>query len=474
MRWLPHSMAQRTTLALGGGLALIMALATVISSLVFLDDTRAHRSTHLVERAHTIAAIISAARHEVRQDILDGVADLGFDGTWIDDPKTTPIVSPDLWSMWHQQRLASALRELGAGPVLIGHESDARRNNKSVSMVGHGPLYVWVKLPDSTWLRLRANSEWYDPALFVEPALVLLVLGLGVVALAIWVARRVTAPLGRFATAASQLGANIDAPPLTESGPTEIAQAARAFNTMRRRIRRYVEDRLHMLTAISHDLRTPITRLRLRAEFVADDEQRAKMLGDLDEMETMIAETISFARMETLREPSETVDISGLLHEIGADFASDAVTIGEAAPAVMLCRRVAIKRALTNLIANAIAYGGHAAIRLDAELDAGSGQIFVTIEDDGPGLPESELEAVFTPFYRVDRSRSRESGGTGLGLAVARTVVRGLGGDITLSNRPEGGLRQIVSLPRLGPPEEPTASAERKSRDDKQVPGGPS
>ena len=423
---------------------------------------------------HTIAAIISAARHEVRQDILDGVANLGFDGTWIDDPKTTPIVSPDLWSMWHQQRLASALRELGAGPVLIGHESNALSNNESVSMVGHGPLYVWVKLPDSTWLRLRANSEWYDPALFVEPALVLLVLGLGVVALAIWVARRVTAPLGRFATAASQLGANIDAPPLTESGPTEIAQAARAFNTMRRRIRRFVEDRLHMLTAISHDLRTPITRLRLRAEFVADDEQRAKMLGNLDEMETMIAETISFARMETVREPSETVDISDLLHEIGADFASgavtDTVTISAVAPAVMLCRRVAIKRALTNLIANAIAYGGHAAIRLDAD----PGQIVVTIEDDGPGHPESELEAVFTPFYRVDRSRSRESGGTGLGLAVARTVVRGLGGEITLSNRPEGGLRQIVSLPRLAPPEEPIASAERKSRDDKQVLGGPS
>ena len=215
---------------------------------------------------------------------------------------------------------------------------------------------------------------------------------------------------------------------------------------MQYRIKRFVEDRLHMLSAVSHDLRTPITRLRLRAEFVVDSEQRTKMLGDLDEMEIMIAETIAFAREETVREPTDRVDIVALLGEVKDQLSDgETVTVVPEKSIFLQCRRTALKRALSNIVNNALAYGGG---RATIDIQDYDHEIVITVEDEGPGVPEDELENVFTPFYRIERSRNRDSGGAGLGLAVARTVVRGHGGDIKLANRPEGGLRQTVVLPR--------------------------
>ena len=394
----------------------------------------------------TIAVAIGATPQRARSDVLQAMSGLGFHGSWTADRSLDPVVSPDWWTIWYQRRLAQALREFGAGRVLIGHEAAGPADGGAVTVVGHGPLYVWVELPDSTWLSLRADENWYDPALIVEPFLVFLLIGVGIVGLAVVVARRVTAPLGRFAAAAAQLGANVDAPPLSETGPTEISRAASAFNAMQYRIKRFVEDRLHMLSAVSHDLRTPITRLRLRAEFVVDSEQRTKMLGDLDEMEIMIAETIAFAREETVREPTDRVDIVALLGEVKDQLSDgETVTVVPEKSIFLQCRRTALKRALSNIVNNALAYGGG---RATIDIQDYDHEIVITVEDEGPGVPEDELENVFTPFYRIERSRNRDSGGAGLGLAVARTVVRGHGGDIKLANRPEGGLRQTVVLPR--------------------------
>ena len=239
--------------------------------------------------------------------------------------------------------------------------------------------------------------------------------------------------------------ATTSTPPLGEAGPAEIRGAAKAFNQMQRRIRRFMDERMHMLAAASHDLRTPITRLRLRAELIEDAEQRAKTLKDLDEMEAVIASTIAYAREETTSEPRTPVDLARLLQEIRADLAEAGHTVTVEGPARLIYegRATALKRALANLIGNAVIYGGTAAVRL-SEAD---GRITITIEDSGPGIPEDEREQVFAPFYRLERSRSRETGGAGLGLSVARTVIRGHGGEVTLANRPEGGLRQEVVLP---------------------------
>jgi signal transduction histidine kinase len=216
------------------------------------------------------------------------------------------------------------------------------------------------------------------------------------------------------------------------------------------RIQRFVADRTQMLAAIGHDLRTPITRLRLRAEFMDDDEQRRKMLSDLDEMEQMIAATLAFARDDAAAEPASAIDLAALCRTV-ADEAADARP--ELAEAIAFegpdrltvrARPIALKRAIANLVSNALAYGGSARLRLDPPA---GGVVRLLVEDDGPGVPEAELEAVFAPFRRLEESRNRETGGTGLGLTIARNILRAHGGDVVLANRQGGGLAATVSLP---------------------------
>jgi signal transduction histidine kinase len=259
-----------------------------------------------------------------------------------------------------------------------------------------------------------------------------------------------TEPVRVLAAAAEALGRDVNAPPLPENGPTETAVAAVAFNTMAARIRRFVSDRTEMLTAIGHDLRTPITRLKLRAEFIDDDELRTKVLSDLDELETMVSATLAFGRDARANEPVSSVDLVELLRTI-LDETSDANP--DSADRLSYCgpahqtvrvRPVALKRALANLVANAESYGGSARVTMVPPQD---GTVSVTIEDDGPGIPTEEIDRVFEPFHRLEESRNRETGGVGLGLPIARNMLRAHGGDVVLKNRPEGGLKAIVTLP---------------------------
>ncbi|MBE7209748.1 MAG: histidine kinase, partial [Gluconacetobacter diazotrophicus] len=221
-------------------------------------------------------------------------------------------------------------------------------------------------------------------------------------------------------------------------------------NTMASRIRRFVTDRTLMLTAIGHDLRTPITRLKLRSEFIDDDELRAKFLADLDELEAMVAATLAFGRDSSAREPLAPLDLNALLSTIlddavdGRPDLDGKVGFAAPPPAVTIqARPVALKRALTNLVGNAISYGGGARVTLRLPRD---GHVEVLVEDDGPGIPAADIERVFEPFVRVESSRNRETGGTGLGLSIARNIVRGLGGDIALANRAPHGLKATVTL----------------------------
>jgi signal transduction histidine kinase len=201
-----------------------------------------------------------------------------------------------------------------------------------------------------------------------------------------------------------------------------------------------------MLAAISHDLRTPLTLLRLRAEGVENEEEREKMLATIADMNAMIDATLSFARDEATAEPRRRTDLTALLASIVDDMAdaSMPVTMEPAPPLVADCRPAALKRAITNLIDNAVKYGKVAR----ASILAIPGAIEIIIDDDGPGIPEEELLRVFQPFYRVEGSRSRETGGIGLGLAIALSIVQAHGGELKLVNRKEGGLRAAITLPR--------------------------
>ncbi|HSG66009.1 MAG TPA: ATP-binding protein, partial [Gammaproteobacteria bacterium] len=269
---------------------------------------------------------------------------------------------------------------------------------------------------------------------------------LGVGLVAIWLVFRVTAPLSAFADAANRLGRNLRAEPLPETGPLEVAQASRALNDMQQRLRRLVENRTLMLAAISHDLRTPVTLLRLRAELMKDPEERAKVLETLDDMESMITAVLDFSKGAFSDEAQRSVDIAALLQSLCDDLADTGVPI-EFAPANQVlysCRRVALKRAFANLFDNAVKYGGSGRVRLNESTES----IVVTIEDDGPGIDGAHLDQVFTPFFRIDGSRSRGSGGVGLGLTIAQAIIQGHGGEIQLINREAGGLSVRVVLPK--------------------------
>ena len=260
-------------------------------------------------------------------------------------------------------------------------------------------------------------------------------MGVIVLAVSAWAVRRVTAPLGLLAAAADRLGRDVAAEPLAEAGTIEMQHAARAFNRMQERLRRLIESRTQMLAALSHDLRTPLTLLRLRAEEVADSDERDKMLATIGEMDEMIGTTLAFARDEVRAEPRRRVDIAALLASVVDDMADAGlpVTMAPAPPLIHDCQPGALKRAITNLLDNAVKYGK----RAEAAITTAAKTIEITIDDDGPGIPDAELPRVFQPFYRVEDSRSRDTGGTGLGLAIAQSIVQAHGGE-THPRQPAG------------------------------------
>jgi signal transduction histidine kinase len=311
-------------------------------------------------------------------------------------------------------------------------------------------LFVALRLNDGAWATFNLTTA--SPMTLWSPHSVLsaLVMIAAILFFGKWAAGWVSAPLATFASAANQLGRDIQAPPLSEEGPREVRQAVAAFNEMQSRIRRFVDDRTRMLAAISHDLRSPITRLRLRAELLPQGEASERMLADLVEMEVMVASTLEFARGEAVTESSQTIDLAATIETV-CDNASDMGLPAEfdwSGRLVCTCRPVAIKRSLANLVENAARYGGCAAVSASYV----GRDIVITIDDKGPGIPESDMEKVFTPFYRLEGSRNRKTGGIGLGLTVVRTIVRAHGGDIHLENRKEGGLRVTVILPQGGAP----------------------
>ena len=309
-----------------------------------------------------------------------------------------------------------------------------------------GPFRIAIEGRDGSWLVISAASDFHGRRM-VAAALwvgaILLVVG----GLSWWAARRLTRPLDRLAAAAERLGIDRSAPAVAEEGPRELQAIAQAFNRMRERIGKYLEERTGLVAAVSHDLRTQLTRLRLRAESIADEAERAKVLDDIAEMEAMIAATLDFAREDRRDEPLQAVDLAALLQSLVDDRADAGADIAYDGPdrADIACRPTALKRAFANLIDNAVKYGGGGSVRLaDAE-----GALRVEIVDRGPGIPAAEREAVFRPFYRLETSRSRETGGVGLGLSIARDILRSHGGTIALGDGEPKGLRVTVEIPKI-------------------------
>jgi signal transduction histidine kinase len=310
-----------------------------------------------------------------------------------------------------------------------------------------GPvLRTQVQLRDGRWARFDTELPAAAAALPWRLALTLAVLLAAVLALSYIAVRWLTQPLHVLADAAEALGKDIHRAPLAETGPTEIRQAARAFNTMQSRLVRFIEDRTRILAAMSHDLKTPITRMRLRADLLDDEELRQRFERDLKEMETMVTHTLEFMRGMGGQEPSQDVDVAALLESLQSDNEAMGRRVQvEGHPLAPYPARVSLlRRCLANLVDNAVLYGEHATVRIE---DSPS-MLALHVLDEGPGIPEAQLEKVFEPFYRLEQSRNRATGGTGLGLAIARNIAHMHGGDIVLRNRAPRGLEAILTLPR--------------------------
>jgi signal transduction histidine kinase len=312
------------------------------------------------------------------------------------------------------------------------------------------PILVAARLNDGSTIQIATTLM--APPNIVEFSLMPTLFYLPFVALAIamltiWATRRVTAPLRAFAAAAERLGNEHSVPLLTEQGPVELRRAARSFNKMQEQLKRFVDDRTRMLAAISHDMRTPVTRLRLRVEAgVDDEEEQQKMLQDLDLMDAMIRSVLSFLRDGIPDEAVELVNIASLLESVCDDFSDtgrNAHYVG-LANFPLRCRPTMLGRAMTNLVENAVKFAGAATIDLRYD-ESGNAVIFV--DDDGPGIPAAEIKKAFDPFYRVDPARNIESGGVGLGLSIAKAIIEAHAGHIKLTNRTPRGLRAVVTLP---------------------------
>ncbi len=443
VRLWPRSLAARTASVLLIGLVFVQMAGLTIHAFDRLDVQRLAQARDVAVRVvgiyRTIALTDPPRRAEVLGEMHRGPeleATLGTSPPQVDMP-AMPVPEQQLL------RINMNLVPLGAPQI---------RWRELVIYGGRTwhEVVIGMRLPDGEWMNVTAELEplrpWHSPTFLT--AFVLMSAAAAV--LTLWAVRQLTAPVRTLAEAAEALGRDVNAPPLPENGPTEVAVAAVAFNTMASRIRRFVQDRTELLSAIGHDLRTPITRLKLRAEFVDDDEQRAKILADLEVLEAMVSATLAFGRDARTTEPMTSLDLAELLRTI-LDETGDAnpdmvdrLAYDGPAHLTVRARSLALKRVMVNLVTNAVNYGGSALVRLSQD---GARLVTVDIEDDGPGIPTAELERVFEPFHRGEPSRNRETGGVGLGLPIARNIMRAHGGDVVITNRPTGGARATVTLP---------------------------
>ncbi len=479
LRLLPRSLAGRTILILLFGFALIQILGLLIHTLNQIQLERIEEDQEVATRAVIIYRHIARADPADRAALVLKEALPNGDTLSLSDLPPPPAGSFELPLAARQIIRASIYaygipfdirphglilrgtplpprdiisfglpdnRFFGAPPPMLPPDMDAPPDDRRPP-----PPPPGLMPPPTAWLTLTSQLQpprpWRSPG-FATAFIVMTVLGAIMIS---WAVRQLLIPVRTLAQAAERLGRDVvNAPALPETGPSEIVTAAAAFNTMAARIRRFVDDRTFLLTAIGHDLRTPITRLKLRAEYMEDDEQRTKMLADLDEMEAMVAATLAFGRDITTTEPVTRIDLASLLRTILDEAADGAPDCGAALDFAgpdhlpISARPLGLKRALTNLIGNALKYGDAARVSLRP---LPRNLVQIDIEDNGPGIEPDFMESVFEPFRRLETSRNRETGGSGLGLSIARNIIRAHGGDILLENLPQGGLKASVMLP---------------------------
>jgi hypothetical protein len=446
MRILPRSLlGQLALLILGAFLA-----AQAISLWLFADERgaaiRAAQRIETVERAEAVARALDAAPAESRESILTAV--------------NSRLVRFSVGDAPLVETGRMELPALGGGDIrateITVSPHDGRPAeppaafawlHERMRAAGVAPVEFRISIPlaGDDWLNVQARFQ--RPDIQAPPALLgATLLSLALLMAALWVGLgRITRPLRHLADVADGFGLDAPAPQMPRHGPREVRALSDALGRMHARLTAMIADRTRMLAALGHDLRSPITALRVRAEMVDDDETRERMAATLDEMQEMVDSTLAYAQGVSADQPTEACDLALLVGELAEELSETGLQIAvmSSEPVRAEIRRTAIRRALRNLMENAQRYGSGARVSVTQLGDRAE----MLIEDDGPGIPERDLDNVFDPFTRLETSRSRETGGIGLGLPIAQAILRAHGGDVVLSNRAEGGLRATVHLP---------------------------
>lgn len=471
-RWYP----QRLTGQMIGLLLGALVIAQVANFLIFMDERRAAirlvERTQILERTASLVQLIENSSPATHGKMVQAASSrkLFF---WFAEaspiPANMPQTDNDLMSrlqellgdhdirevriLTHEQLKAlvdntKAAQTSGDTEAASSFSKRLQQQLASLPLSEVDPpgLLISAHLADERWLNVGLGinppfSRWALPTFFS------MVLAAGSICLiVVFMVKRITRPLQRLAEAAELVGRGETITPVSEDGPVDIQQTIHAFNRMYDRLQRFVQDRTRMLAAISHDLRTPITSLRLQAELITDEEAKEKILKTLEEMQRMTEATLAFARDEVSTEPSRSVDLAALIDSLCQDLADLGMDVScEATDKTpYTCRPMSLKRALRNLIENAVTYGHRARV----ELRQAEGEFQIFIRDDGPGISEQDAERVFQPFVRLEESRSHDTGGIGLGMAIARSIMRQHGGDITLTKEEPQGFCVTVHLPQ--------------------------
>jgi len=428
--WLPRSMASRLYLIIFAGLMLAQGLSFALLYMERMQSATAVMFNTLEHDVGTSVAVIdrlpAAERsrwlNRLERDNYFYILGPGEPGKHLATDRSAYVVN-------------LIAKEVGPDFHVYGNTIAMSPEQYQVHFTLHdgSPLTLQVTP------RMKPVASWL-PFVFILQVILLLI--------CTWLAVRLaTRPLSTLAKAADAMTPTADGPRVSQEGPTEVARAAKAFNTMQDRIARHLKERLHILAAISHDLQTPITRMRLRVEALDASPEQQRIIDDLHELEHLVREGVAYARSAHGGSESPVrLDLSAFVESLVFDYQDMGrpVTMSESVAATTTVRAQALRRVLANLIDNAIKYGGAAEVQVQR---VAPDVLTVTVSDRGPGIPEGELEQVLQPFYRLESSRNRDTGGAGLGLAIAAQLISSIGGELRLANREGGGLQAIITLP---------------------------
>lgn len=456
MRLLPRSMSGQLLALLLLAMLVVHVVAVVVLQWWNADSDRIHPlSAHTIE-TRVASAYRVAAEHPTEADTL--LQSISLPESRFHRRPSAVLNGRDMSPQ--ERALAQALRDrlqLPAGtPVYADlrharanspmHEQDVPLSSVSDLLAPQWELIFEVQLPDGGWLSSRSlptivPGHWSRVLSFSLPVSVL-----PMTIIAILFGRRIMRPLKRLTLAAQRISRGETDIALPPEGPEGVREITQAFNDMQTRLSRFINGRTQMLAAMGHDLRTPLTSLRIQTALIEDEVLGAQMARTLDEMSAMVDETLRFARDDAAQESSEDVDLAALVADVVAHhrIAGRVVHMGATPAIAYRCRPGSLKRAISNLIDNAARYGA-VSVRLHAASTGPS--VCIDIDDEGPGIPEAQLEQAFEPFVRLDSARNLESGGSGLGLAIARSSVRAHGGEVLLRNKAQGGLTASIELP---------------------------